>query len=212
MSKLQKRDAKKTKQKILTNAMQLFSQKGFNATTVEDIANAGGVNKALIYYYFKSKAALYAEVMSESLREIYEDIALMQAPEHSPTEALKQFIVSYAVFADKHPYFPALLLRELSYSGSRLPETMFVEMRRLFALLSGILQSGQDNGDFHNVIPMITHFMILGTINLMITTQPLRTKAALSDDVKVDTCAECSIDDISLYIFEKVKRMLKEDV
>ena len=211
MPKQQKRNAKKTKQKILTNAMQLFSQKGFNATTVDDIANSSGVNKALIYYYFKSKAALYAEVMSESLRAIYEDIALMQIPEHSPTEALRRFIVSYTVFAEKHPYFPALLLRELSYGGSRLPETMFAEMRRLFALLSGILQRGQDNGDFHNVIPMITHFIILGTVNLMITTQPLRAKAALRDDVKVDTCAECSIDEISHYIFKKVLFMLKED-
>ncbi|RLA69357.1 MAG: TetR/AcrR family transcriptional regulator [Epsilonproteobacteria bacterium] len=207
----QKRDAKKTKQKILTYAMSLFSQKGFNATTVDDIAKAGDVNKALIYYYFKNKADLYANVMSESLQEIYENIDAMQSAEDSPTEALKQFILSYATFADVHPYFPALLLRELSYSGSRLPETMFVDMRRLFALLSAILERGEASGEFHNVIPMIIHFMILGTINLMITTAPLRLKAAAQADVNVDTCAECTVDEISHYVFEKIKLMLKEE-
>ncbi|MGI5936151.1 MAG: TetR/AcrR family transcriptional regulator [Oscillospiraceae bacterium] len=43
------------KDRILSAATQLFSQKGYDATRVNDIASAANVNKALIYYYFKSK-------------------------------------------------------------------------------------------------------------------------------------------------------------
>lgn len=43
------------KERIINAATQLFSQKGYDATRVNDIASAANVNKALIYYYFKSK-------------------------------------------------------------------------------------------------------------------------------------------------------------
>ena len=45
----------KTRQKILDAAERLFADQGFDATSVESIAAAAGVNKALIYYYFKDK-------------------------------------------------------------------------------------------------------------------------------------------------------------
>ena len=43
------------RERIIKAATQLFSQKGYDATRVSDIATAADVNKALIYYYFKSK-------------------------------------------------------------------------------------------------------------------------------------------------------------
>ena len=43
------------RERIINAAMQLFSQKGYDATRVNDIAGTANVNKALIYYYFKSK-------------------------------------------------------------------------------------------------------------------------------------------------------------
>ena len=46
------------KNRIINAAIQLFSQKGYDATRVSDIASAAHVNKALIYYYFKSKEAI----------------------------------------------------------------------------------------------------------------------------------------------------------
>ena len=44
-----------TKQKILNVAGELFAENGFDGTSVDSIANAAGVNKALIYYHFKDK-------------------------------------------------------------------------------------------------------------------------------------------------------------
>lgn len=43
------------RQRIINASASLFSEKGFDATSVSEIAQAAGVNKALIYYYFKSK-------------------------------------------------------------------------------------------------------------------------------------------------------------
>ncbi|AEC02834.1 TetR/AcrR family transcriptional regulator [Parasphaerochaeta coccoides] len=50
-------------ERILTAATELFSQKGFDATSVNEIAALAGVNKALIYYYFPSKDALLGSIV-----------------------------------------------------------------------------------------------------------------------------------------------------
>ncbi len=203
-----KRDAEATKSKILQEAMQLFSQKGFDATTVDDIAKACDINKAMVYYYYQSKAGLYEELMSVLMQNIYDDIFKAYQRSANATEGLNAFVLTYGEYAIKHPYFPALLLRELSNSGANLPEKMFSKMRNIFTLLSEILDRGEKEGVFHDVKPMMIHFMIIGTINLMVTTTPLRQVAQKYENV--NTCAQCSIEDISKYVFEKIKQMLEE--
>jgi len=204
----QKRDAKATKAKILQEARTLFSVKGFDATTIDDIANSSDVNKALIYYYFKNKVGLYAQVMSGLFDAIYDEVMCARERCTSPADELYVFVKTYAEHAHKYPYFPALLLRELSDSGARLPEMMFASMRKVFILLSEILQKGEREGVFIKSIPILVHFMIIGTINLMVTTAPLRKKAMEIDD-SVDSCAECSVDEITTHIFQTIQKSLE---
>lgn len=208
MSKI-KRDAKATKANILQQAMRLFSVKGFDATTVDDIANESDINKAMVYYYYKSKSGLYEEVMNVLMEDIYTDIYKEYKKSKTAQDGLKAFVMTYGKYAQKHPYFPSLLLRELSNSGAHLPETMFIKMRKIFSLLSEILKEGEEEGLFLNVKPMMVHFMIMGTINLMITTKPMRTRVMQMKDIDVDTCAQCTEEDISLYVYEKIKLMLE---
>ena len=203
-----KRDANATKAKILQEARTLFSVKGFDATTVDDIANSSDVNKALIYYYFKNKAGLYAQVMSGLFDAIYDEVVSARERCNSTTDELYAFIKTYAEYAHKHSYFPALLLRELSDSGAHLPEMMFASMRKVFILLSEILQKGEREDVFTKSTPMLVHFMIIGTINLMVTTAPLRKKAMEIDD-SVDSCAECSVDEITTYVFQTIQKSLE---
>jgi AcrR family transcriptional regulator len=200
------RDAKATKAKIIKNAMLLFSKKGYKATTTEDIALACGINKAMIFYYFKNKAGLYATVMEFALSSIHEKI--ITSNRVSPLADLEAFIKTYAIYCKENTYLPALLLRELSDNGAHLPDKIFTSMRKLFALLSKILKEGEKQGIFHNVTPMIIHFMIVGTINLLITTKPLRDKAVeLESDL--DTCRDCSMEWIANDIFTKIKLILE---
>jgi len=204
----QKRDAEATKAKILRSAITLFSKNGFDATTVDDIAKESAFNKALIYYYFKNKAGLYETVMSSLFDAIYAEVVESKKYCISAQEELFAFIKTYADYAQTHPYFPALLLRELSDSGAHLPEMMFASMRRLFVLLSDILRRGEAEGVFKKSIPMVIHFMIIGTLNLLVTTKPLRIQAAQIES-EVDTCSECSMDEIAEYIYTTIKTALE---
>jgi len=209
--KIQKRDAEASKALIVTNAIQLFSKKGYASASMDELASMCGLNKAMVFYYFKNKKGLYEAVMREVLEEIQQTIIEENKAHKTPEEELEGFIRTYAKFACSHPYLPALLLRELSDSGAVVSELLFSSMRQLFALFSDILKRGEEQGCFHDAIPMIVYFMVLGTLNLMVTTKSLRLKAAQLKDIEVDTCAKCDIEEISDYVIKKIKLMLKEN-
>jgi len=202
-----RRDAASTKEKIIKNAMLLFSEKGFDGTSVDDIAKRSSINKAMIFYYFKSKSGLYEIIMSELFESIYEAIVDAKKCSQNPLEDVRIFIKTYALYCEKYPYLSALMLRELSDGGKRLPKMMFSGMQQLFKLLCDILKRGEAQGYFKENIPIVVHFMITGTLNLLMVTQSLRIKAQQIDP-SLDTCGECSADDISDYIFEKIKLLL----
>ncbi|WP_294955393.1 TetR/AcrR family transcriptional regulator [Sulfurovum sp.] len=208
--KIHKRDAEASKQLIITHAIELFSQKGYASASMDELAERCGLNKAMVFYYFKNKKGLYEAVMREVLEEIQRTIIEENKTHKKPEAELEGFIRTYAKFACAHPYLPSLLLKELSDSGAVIPDMLFTSMRQLFALFNDILKRGEEKGCFHDPIPMILYFMILGTLNLMITTKPLRIKAAKLGDIEIDTCDQCDIDDIADYVIKKMKLMLKE--
>ncbi|WP_447006178.1 TetR/AcrR family transcriptional regulator [Saccharothrix isguenensis] len=67
------RDAGATKAALLDAATELFGERGFDRTTVRDIANLAGVNQALLFRYYGSKDALFATVLATQSRELLED-------------------------------------------------------------------------------------------------------------------------------------------
>ena len=208
--KIQKRDAEASKALIISSAIELFSKKGYASTSMDELAKLSGLNKAMVFYYFKNKKGLYEAVITQVLEEIQHEIVEENKKHSNPIEELESFIRTYAKYACTHSYLPSLLLRELSDSGAVLPEMLFGAMRQLFALFSDILKRGEEKGCFYDAIPMILYFMVLGTLNLMVTTKPLRVKASEKDDIKLDTCAQCNIDEIADYIVDKINIMLKE--
>lgn len=55
------------RRRILEAAEQLFAEKGYAATPVQEITDTAGVNKALLYYYFEDKRALYVALMDDGI-------------------------------------------------------------------------------------------------------------------------------------------------
>jgi len=205
---MKKRDAKLSKKLILNHATKLFSQKGYNSSSMEELAALCNLNKAMIFYYYKNKQGLYEAVIVDVLDEIYTAITQENRNHKSPIKELESFIKTFASFAHSHSYLPSLLLKELSHSGAMIPETLFSHMRKLYTLFTDILHRGEKEGYFHDVVPMILYFMTIGTINLMITTKKLRTKAYELENI--DTCATYDIDKTSDYLIKKIKKILED--
>ncbi|MBD3393552.1 MAG: TetR family transcriptional regulator [Chitinivibrionales bacterium] len=85
MATCKKRDSAVTRARILSVAERLFAENGFDGTRVDDIAENAGVNKALIYYYFKSKDAILDALFTSAIQEViqvivstYDDMQLQE--------------------------------------------------------------------------------------------------------------------------------------
>jgi len=201
------RDANKTKETITSSAMELFAKDGYEGVSVDSIAKKADINKAMIYYYFKNKAVLYEAVVRNLLDDIYYEILKESKKCNKPIDEMKSFIVTYAKFADENPYLPSLMLSELSVGGRNLPDDMFVGLKRIFSLLGSILKRGEEKGCFEKSLPIMVHFMIVGSINLFITTKQLRLK--VENEFGKDICNDCKIEEISEHLFYSIKKMLK---
>lgn len=177
---------------------------------MDELAGMCGLNKAMVFYYFKNKKGLYEAVIQEVLEKLKETIVEENKIHKTAEQELEGFIRTYAQFAYEHKALPSLLLKELSDSGAVIPDMLFVAMRQLFALFSDILKRGEQEGYFHDAVPMILYFMVIGTLNLLISsTEPLRVRASELEDIDIDTCSECDIDEIANYIIEKIKQSLR---
>jgi len=95
LSERQIRRREHQKKKILSAASRLFWKKGYNGTSIEDIAKTADVNKATIYYYFKDKPSLLNAVMVIPMEELLGIAVKIAQSESSPTDRLKSLIMNH---------------------------------------------------------------------------------------------------------------------
>lgn len=76
---------------ILRSAERLFSQKGLEGARTDEIARAAHVNKALLYYYFKSKDDLFLAVFDEFMREAHQELIEILSSKGSEKEILLRY-------------------------------------------------------------------------------------------------------------------------
>ena len=91
------KDRPKSRFKILEAAEKLFSEKGFDAARVDDIAERAGVNKALIYYYFKSKRDVLEELFDNFIQELVE-VVYDSFKRHTGTELVEDMAQELEVY------------------------------------------------------------------------------------------------------------------
>jgi TetR/AcrR family transcriptional regulator len=107
------------KAQILNAAEELFSDKGYAATSIRRIADESGVNPALVHYYFGNKKALLQEVVERALQPLGQAIAAMKnGPQASP-EVIADVLLSMAA---NNPNIPRLLVREVLLPGGELQQ------------------------------------------------------------------------------------------
>ena len=138
---------------ILAAAERLFAGSGLDGTRTETIAAEAGVNKALLYYYFKSKDALYEAVVENHAREFHQRAMAAMDSRAEAGEVILAYVGMSFDFIAARPYFPALIQR-LSMSGGR----RFERLARKYSVpladrLAAVIERGVRSGEFRPVDP-----------------------------------------------------------
>jgi TetR/AcrR family transcriptional regulator len=169
--------ADQTRARILEAAIREFSDNGLAGARTEQIAEAAGVNKALLYYYFKGKEALYAaalESVAEGVR--VSSLAVLQADgsagERFLLSALNQFdrIHTNRGFQSLMQQEMVRLHRGEANALTPLVDTMF---RPLMNLMQKVLLEGMASGELIAVDPTQIRYAALGANVLYFLSAPL---------------------------------------
>lgn len=105
----------RSSQRIKEAAKLLFLDKGYDGTTMQAIADASGVNKALLHYYFEGKDKLFLLIFREELAELSESLAAIWREGEGPLEdRLLEWIDSQIAFLARAPRLPLFVIAELS--------------------------------------------------------------------------------------------------
>ena len=163
---------------ILSTAMKLFGQKGFEGTSVREIASGADVNPAMISYYFGSKEKLFESMVEHKaghLKTVFAELINNQSL--SQIEKLFFIIDKYVERIFQSPQFHHLMHRELSLDRRPQMKDAIIEvLLRNFISIKKIIQNGIDTGEFKSVDTELTIVTILGTINYLLSSDIMSRK------------------------------------
>lgn len=146
---------------ILRAAVEEFSHEGVAGARTDRIARSAHVNKALLYYYFRDKEALYDAVLDEVFGGLTACLHDVLGRNLAPGDKILAYAGAHFDYIARHPLYPRIVHAEMSYAArersrhfERIVDRYF---RPLFARLSGVLREGVTRGEFRPVNPV--HFV-----------------------------------------------------
>lgn len=158
-----------TKDEILDAAAQIFSQKGFHATSMQDIAQAVRLQKGSLYHHINSKQEILVDVLNRALDMLIEHIEQEICEAKPPDEKLRQAMQTYLLAMLEHRDLASVLLLEHrslepAYQSRHIPRR-----DRFERLWRDLIQEGLDQQVFSCADPGMASRALLGVMNWTIT-------------------------------------------
>jgi AcrR family transcriptional regulator len=158
-----------TRDEILEAAAQIFSQKGFHATSMQDIAQAVQLQKASLYHHVHSKQELLVSVLDQALDLLIERMQQVMDRPLPPDEKLRLAMQVYLTAMLEHRELAAVLLLE-HRSLEPAYQTRHIPRRDRFERLwRDLINAGLDQGVFSCADPGMAGRALLGVMNWTIT-------------------------------------------
>src|SRR5437016_6854767 len=178
---------------ILKAAVREFAQEGVAGARTDAIAQSAGVNKALLYYYFKDKEALYDAVLDHVFGGVRAAIHEALSRPLPPREKLASYVCAHFDYIASNPLYPRIVQAEFLRAGrdpSRLERIAKHYFRPVFLELSALLKEGEQSGEFRRVDPI--HFIpsMISVIVFYFNTAPIMKLMTGVDPMSPERLAE----------------------
>ncbi len=171
-------EPEKTRAAILQAALEEFAHEGPSGARTDEIARRAGVNKALLYYYFKDKEGLYAAALEHVFSGLVARVSTaLDRVDLPPRERLLLYAQMHFDYIASSPAYYRVVQREFMRSTSRtlspLASRIFEKHGRSFySKLMKLIEEGVESGDFRKLDPRQALPSILGTIVFYFMSSP----------------------------------------
>jgi TetR/AcrR family transcriptional regulator len=195
---------------ILQAAVGEFSREGVAGARTDAIARSARVNKALLYYYFKDKEALYGAVLDQVFGGLAQAIQSALSQDLRPREKLLAYVGAHFDYIASHPQYPSIVQGEMMRAG-RGRSSQFERITRqyfqpVFSRVGALLEQGMTSGEFRAVDP--AHFIpsMIAVIVFYFSSAPVFRLLSGTDPMSPQRVAErreAVLDFISAALFRR---------
>ena len=168
------RPARVSPDEILNAAAREFADRGFAGARVDRIARRAAVNKAMLYYHFKSKQQLYRTLLRRMFTLAAERLNAIARADASPAVKIDRVIAGFATIIQEHPVFPAIMLREVAEGGAHLDRPTLAALASVPRLVAAIVEEGVASGAFRAIHPVFAYFSLLAPLVFYLAGTPIR--------------------------------------
>jgi AcrR family transcriptional regulator len=198
------------RQTMLDVAAKLFAERGFAGTNLQDVADALGISRPALYYYFPNKEEILASLVEEvTVFSQQQSTKLATASDANPGETLRLMTQSHAKWLLDH----AVAFRVVDRSEADLPaatrQVQNTAKRALLANFSAVITRGAEIGHFRPVDPQLTAFAIFGMCSW--TAWWFKPNGRLSSQEVADRIADLAVHSVQREEARRPKTMAISD-
>lgn len=157
-SRIQQRN----RSRILDAALDVFSQHGYRGTTLDQIADAAGLSKPNILYYFDGKEEIHVTLLNQ-LMETWLDPLVTLNPDGDPLSEILGYVQRKLDMARDLPRESRLFAGEILQGAPRMAPHLETDLQPLFEEKCAVIQSWMDQGHMTAVDPRHLIFSIWAT-------------------------------------------------
>jgi len=143
-----------TRTAILQAAVREFAREGIAGARTDAIARAAKVNKALLYYYYRDKDALYGAALDHVFQERNEFLMRVLAEDIPPGQKILRYVGVFFDYLAEHPSHREMVQREMLARGSQMQRIVKLYMKPIYLELVKVLRAGIAAGIFRPVDPV----------------------------------------------------------
>src|SRR5260370_19217318 len=140
-----------TARRIVAAAEQIFAEQGLAGARMDEIARVAKANKALLYYYFRSKKELPRFVLETLLSQLSTKVGHAVKDTPSASKRLTAMVNNFFDFVLAHPNYPRLIQREIMSRGPNMRWIVSEYYRPLHRWLVRLIEEGISAGEFRRV-------------------------------------------------------------
>ncbi len=158
-------DAASQDERIFTEAVRIFREKGYHAASMQDIADAVGLQKGSLYHYISSKEELLYKIFGRSTGALTQELEATVASHDPPNQKLHRAIEAHLTALCEQLDIYTVYLAERRVLSGRTHSKVRGEGERHARLLEQIIKQGIASKDFRAVDSKMTAHAILGMCN-----------------------------------------------
>jgi AcrR family transcriptional regulator len=200
--------SEETRSRILESAIKLFSKRGYNKASVDDICAEAGISKGAFYHHFESKQALFLALLDGWLQTI--DNAIEASRDKTAPETFMQMTEAFPyIFETAGEGLPMFLEFWLQASrDTKIWEASIAPYQRYHKYFTSLIKKGVEEGSFVEMDPELTSRMIVSTAMGLFLQSMLDPKGAKWEKVARDS-TNLLVNSLLNKSIEKTKRRLK---